>query len=288
MRILVTGAAGQLGTDLVGVASREAHREVLSAAHKDLDVGDRDSVLGVVSSWWPDLIINAAAWTAVDACESDTDRAWRVNALGPRHVAEAARRVGAHLVYVSTDYVFDGVATLPYTEWDTPNPQSVYGRSKLAGELETSAGCPGATIVRTSWVCGVHGANMLKTVMRLAASGAVMRFVDDQRGCPTFTEDLARMVLALGIGRVPGTFHVTNQGPVTWYEFAREVVAAAGRDPDLVEPIATDDLDPPRAAPRPRNSVLDNAALRNSGIELLPDHHGPLERAVKVLLDLHG
>ena len=124
---------------------------------------------------------------------------------------------------------------------------------------------------------------MVKTVLRLAAGGGPLRFVDDQRGCPTFTEDLAAMILRLGIGRVPGTFHVTNQGPTTWFGFAREVVAAAGLDPSMVEPIATSDLDPPRAAPRPANSVLDNAALRASGFDLLADHRIPLQRAVAAL-----
>lgn len=288
MRILLTGAGGQLGSDLLRLASRETHREVLGTTRADLDVGDRDAVLGAVLGWVPDLVLHSAAWTAVDACETDPDRAWRVNALGSRHVAEAAQRVGAHLVYLSTDYVFDGASPRPYNEWDGTNPLSVYGRSKLGGELEVARACPGSTIVRTSWVGGVNGSNVLKTVLRLAVTGESMRFVEDQRGCPTFTEDLAGMVLRLGIGRVPGTFHVTNQGATTWYQFARDVVSAAGGDPAMVVPTTTSELDPPRLAPRPANSVLDNAALRNSGIELLPDHHVPLERAVKALLARAG
>ena len=240
-------------------------------------MGDRDAVLAAVTSCRPDLIVHAAAWTAVDACEADPDRAWRVNALGSRHVAEAARLVGAHLVAVSTDYVFDGDSPRPYTEWDATNPRSVYGRSKLGGEHEIASILPGATIARTSWVCGPHGSNMVKTVLRLAAGDGPLRFVDDQRGCPTFTDDLAGMLLHLAVARRPGLFHVTNQGPTTWFRFARDVLAAAGRDPDRVVPIATSDLDPPRPAPRPANSVLDNAALRLSGIPLLADHHEPLE-----------
>ncbi|HET6965757.1 MAG TPA: dTDP-4-dehydrorhamnose reductase [Acidimicrobiales bacterium] len=282
MRILVTGAGGQLGTDLVQLA---AHRhEVIAATSAMLDVGDRDMVLAAVTSTAPDLIFHAAAWTAVDACESDPGRAFRVNAFGCRNVAEAARLVGAHLVAVSTDYVFDGSKREPYVEWDHTSPLSVYGRSKLAGEREIAAGLPGATIARTAWVCGAHGSNMVKTILRLAEGEGPLKFVDDQQGCPTFTEDLAGMLLQLGVGRRPGLFHVTNQGATTWYRFARDVLAAAGKDPDRVMPISTGELRPARPAPRPANSVLDNAALRMSGIPLLADHHEPLERTVKVLL----
>jgi len=282
LRILVTGAGGQLGTDLVRAGGRH---EMVAATRAQLDVGDRDQVLAAVTSTAPDLIVHAAAWTAVDACEGEPERAYRVNAFGCRNVAEAARLAGAHLVAVSTDYVFDGTKPDPYVEWDAPNPSSVYGRSKLAGEREITALLPDAAIVRTSWVCGRHGSNMVKTVLRLAAGDGLLHFVDDQHGCPTFTEDLAGLLLQLAVSRRPGVFHATNQGATTWYRFARDVVELAGHDPDRVRPIATAQLDPPRPAPRPANSVLDNAALRMSGLALLPDHHEPLERTVKALLD---
>ena len=282
LRILVTGAGGQLGTDLMLAGGRH---EMVAASHSDLDVGDRDQVLAAVTSVAPDLIIHGAAWTAVDACESDPEKAFRVNAFGCRNMAEAARLAGAHVVAVSTDYVFDGEKPDPYVEWDDPRPTSVYGASKLAGEREIAALLPGAAIVRTSWVCGAHGSNMVKTILRLVAGEGTLRFVDDQRGCPTFTEDLAGMLLQLAISRRPGLFHVTNQGPTTWFRFARDVLAAAGRDPARVEPILTGELNPPRPARRPANSVLDNAALRLSGLPLLPDHHEPLERTVKALLN---
>ncbi|MGH9056503.1 MAG: dTDP-4-dehydrorhamnose reductase [Acidimicrobiales bacterium] len=284
MKILVTGAGGQLGTDVVHLAGAQDHHEVVAATRQQLDVSDRDQVLSTICTLRPGLVVHAGAWTAVDACESDPDRAWAVNALGCRHVAEAARAAGAHLVAVSTDYVFDGTAPGAYVEWDRPNPQSVYGRSKLGGEAEVAAIAPGATVVRTSWVCGPHGSNMVKTVLCLAAAGGPMRFVDDQKGCPTFTRDLAGMLLRLGVARRPGLFHVTNQSATTWYGFVRDVLAAAGLDPGLVTPIATADLDPPRPAPRPANSVLDNAALRLAGVALLPDFHDPLARTVAELL----
>jgi dTDP-4-dehydrorhamnose reductase len=285
VKILITGAGGQLGTDLIRFFDGQRHHQVLAAPRSALDVGDRDEVMAAVTTAAPDLIIHAAAWTAVDACESDPDRAFRVNSLGCRHVAEAAAATAAHLVAVSTDYVFDGTSPSPYHEWDTPNPMSVYGRSKLGGEQEIRAVHPGSSIVRTSWVCGVNGSNMVKTILRIATSGdGPMRFVDDQRGCPTFTEDLASMLARLGVARLPGTFHVTNQGATTWFGFAQDVLRAAGLRPERVEPITTDQLDPPRPAKRPANSVLDNAALRLAGIPLLPDYREPLERTVKTLL----
>jgi dTDP-4-dehydrorhamnose reductase len=277
VRVLVTGAGGQLGHDLV--AAFEGH-ELVAADHARLDVADRDAVLQAVGAVQPDAIVHAAAWTAVDACEGDPGRAFAVNALGTRHVAEAARWANARVCYVSTDYVFDGTKPTPYLEWDDTNPLSVYGRSKLGGERELD---PGATIVRTSWVCGRHGGNMVRTVLRLDAEHDELTFVDDQHGCPTFTPDLAAMIRQLVVSRLPGTFHVTNQGPTTWYQFARDVLAAAGRDPNKVRPVTTAELQPPRPAPRPANSVLDNAALRLQGVPLLPDHHDPLERLVKEL-----
>jgi dTDP-4-dehydrorhamnose reductase len=284
MRVLVTGAGGQLGRDLLAsFPDAGRHHEVSGFPRARLDVGDRDAVLQAIATVRPDVVVHAAAWTAVDACEADPDRAYRVNALGARHVAEGARVTGAHLLYLSTDYVFDGLSARPYREWDDPNPLSVYGRSKLAGEREVLAAAPGATVVRTSWLFGIHGSNMLKTVLRLAAERPEVAFVDDQRGCPTSTEDLARTVVCLCSARLPGVFHVTNQGPTTWYQFAREVVAAAGRDPGMVKAIKTAELQPRRPAPRPANSVLDNSGLRLQGISLLPDYHEPLERAVKQL-----
>jgi len=291
--VLVTGAGGQLGRDVVdalagrvptggragdpatGRLGARSPCDVVGADHAGLDVSDRGAVLGVVEGLRPDVVVHAAAWTAVDACEGDPDRAFAVNALGTRHVAEAARRFGAHVVYVSTDYVFDGTSTRPYREWDRTNPMSVYGHSKLAGEQELD---PGSTVVRTSWVCGAHGANMVRTVLRLAAQPGPLRFVDDQRGSPTFTADLAGVLAVLATDRLPGTFHVTNSGVTSWYRLARAVLEVAGHDPGRVEPVATAELDPPRPAPRPANSALDNAALRLLGMAPMPEWRDGLER----------
>jgi dTDP-4-dehydrorhamnose reductase len=278
MRVLITGAGGQLGRDLQ-LHCEAAGDDVLAATHASLDLADRDAVYGAITSWRPEVVLHAGAYTAVDACETEVDRAYAVNALGTRWVADASRRVGAYLCYVSTDYVFDGTKLGPYLEWDRTNPQSVYGASKLGGEHEVAAHAPGASVVRTSWVCGEHGSNMVRTVLRLA-DRPELAFVDDQRGCPSFCADLAVGLRRLAAARVPGTFHMTNQGDVSWYEFVRAVLVLAGQDPGKVRPIKTDELDPPRPAPRPANSVLENAALRTAGFPLLPPYEESLERLV--------
>jgi dTDP-4-dehydrorhamnose reductase len=282
MRVLITGAGGQLGHDLV-TTCEAAGDDVIAASHDQLDVGDRDAVYQAVTGTHPDAVIHAGAWTAVDACESDPDRAYRVNALGTQWVADACRREGAFLAYVSTDYVFDGTKPDPYVEWDQPNPQSVYGRSKWAGEQAVAAHAPGSCIVRTAWVMGEHGNNMVKTVLGLR-DRPELAFVADQRGCPTFTTDLAPAIRRLVARRHAGTFHVTNEGTLSWYELVREILELAGDDPDKVRPITTAELDPPRPAPRPPNSVLDNAALRLSGLPALPLYRVALEGLVKRLL----
>ncbi len=276
-RALITGAGGQVGRELVEAFR---HDDLVACDHAALDVGDRDRVLQVIGQVRPEVVVHAAAWTDVDACELDPDRAYRVNALGTRHVAEAARLVGARLCYLSTDYVFDGSSPRPYREWDPPNPLSVYGRSKLGGEAELG---PGDMIIRTSWVCGRHGRNFVNTVLARARAGEPLHVVDDQHGCPTFADDLAGMVRRLVVAHLPGVYHVTNQGATTWYGFACEVVTAAGLPPDCVSPVTTRALDPPRPAPRPANSVLDNAALRLSGLPLLPPRQEALERLVRQL-----
>ena len=282
MRVLVTGAGGQLGMDVVRF-SEAAGDDVVAARHNDLDISDRDAVHGAVSALRPDVVINCAAWTAVDACEGDPDRAMTHNALAVRWLAESCDRTHARLVHLSTDYVFDGLLDRPYNESDVPAPQSVYGASKLAGEHEALALGTSATIVRTSWICGQNGSNMVKTIMRLAGERTELAFVDDQVGNPTFTADLAPMIRRLALDRRSGVHHVTNQTSTSWYGFAREVVAAMGKDPDMVRPITTVELQPPRPARRPPNSVLDNMVLRSTGLALLRDFPEPLRETVKAL-----
>ncbi len=275
---MITGANGQLGHELVRASIASGH-EVVATSHQTLDITDESAVELAIRTARPDVVIHAAAWTAVDACESDPEKALLVNGTATKYVADAAHAVGAHVVYISTDYVFDGNKNSPYEEDDAPNPQSVYGSSKLAGERAL-----GATdaIVRIAWVCGFYGANMVKTILRLAEQPQ-LKFVDDQIGNPTFADDAAAMIVRLAAEKRSGTWHVTNQGDVSWYEFAREVLIAGGFDPDKVAPIKTHELQPPRPAKRPHNSVLNNGSLKNAKIDLLPDFRIPLKRLVSQL-----
>ena len=274
MRVLVTGAAGQLGTDVVAHC-RDAGDDVLAADRSVLDVTNRAAVHDVVVEWRPDVVINCAAWTAVDASESDPERAMAANAHAVRWLTEACDAIDARLVQISTDYVFDGTKPGPYLESDPTNPQSVYGSSKLAGEVEALAWA-NSLVVRTSWVCGAHGHNMVRTVQRLVAEGKPLAFVDDQLGSPSFTADLAPALRLLAMERHVGVAHLTNTGAVSWYEFVREVVRALGADPSVVRPISTAELQPPRPAKRPANSVLDNLKWREWGYEPLRDFRAAL------------
>ena len=272
MKVLVTGSAGQLGIDVVARLADD--HEVTPLSHGRLDISDLTAVRDAMDAIRPEVVVNCAAWTAVDECEADPERAFLINASGPGNLCDAARTSGARIVHVSTDYVFDGTKATPYHEGDTPNPLSVYGQSKLAGEQALG---PEDTIIRTSWIVGPNGRNMLKTILSLLDGDHTLRFVDDQQGCPTFTGDLAQAVGWFVEAPLPGVFHVTNARPVSWYEFACEVAEAAGADSSRVLPIATSDLVPPRPAPRPDNSVLENRLLPTLGLSPLRDHRKALD-----------
>jgi dTDP-4-dehydrorhamnose reductase len=268
VRVLVTGASGQLGRELIAVLGRRAEGrrpssplEVIGLSRPRLELTDRDAVLGALTSLEPDVVIHAAAATAVDRCERAPELAWSVNALGTRYVAEGAQLAGALLCYVSSDYVFSGELGRAYHEWDVPAPRSVYGRSKLAGEHECGER---ATIVRTAWVAGRYGDNIVRTLLK-SERGAPLRFVVDQIGSPTLASDLAEVVVELAIGRRRGTFHVTNSGEASWFELARLVLSRRDGKAASLTGISTDELVPARDAPRPAYSVLDNAVLRLEG-----------------------
>ena len=277
VKVLITGSAGQLGTDLVASANH-AGLDVIATSHADLDITDRNSVSQKIASAAPEAIIHAAAWTAVDACESDIKKAMAINSDGTANVANAARQIGARVIYISTDYVFDGTKATPYIESDIPNPQSVYGASKLAGERHLDLNQD--SVVRISWVCGEHGNNMVKTILRLAATSPTLTFVDDQIGSPTFTSDIAPVLVDFARESRTGIWHLTNQGTTSWFGFAQDVLRAAELDPNRVQPIATADLRPQRPAKRPANSVLENAHMCKANLTLLDDYHIPLQRLV--------
>ncbi len=283
MKFAITGAAGMLGTDTTQTLQRLGH-DVVAWTRHDLDATDGTAAHAMITAIAPDVVVNCAAFTAVDACETDRSSAFAGNETAARNVAAACLASRSRLIHISTDYVFDGTKIEPYTETDPTNPLSVYGESKLAGEtavLETLG--PDATVIRTSWLCGQHGPNMVNTVLRLVDATGPLRFVSDQRGCPTFSADLAETIELLATTQAAGIFHVTNQGAVSWYEFVAEIVAQAGGDVSRVEPIPTSALQPPRPAPRPRNSVLDNAAMRSAGLPMLDDYRLALSRLIATL-----
>jgi len=280
MRIVVTGAGGQLGRDLQEALARRGH-EVLPLGRRELDVTRPEQCRDVMVSLRPDAVVHAAAYTAVDQAEHDPDGAYAVNAFGTRNVAAAAERVGAKLCYISTDYVFDGRAEAPYREFDRPNPLNVYGRSKLAGEGMVRSFSSRHYIVRTSWLYGLHGANFVKTMLRLAREREYVQVVDDQVGSPTSSADLSGFVAELVETELYGIYHASNAGQCSWYEFAGAVFELSGLEVDL-RPCRTDEF--PRPAVRPAFSVLDNMAIRLNGFTPLRGWREALEE----FLDRYG
>jgi dTDP-4-dehydrorhamnose reductase len=286
-RWLVTGADGQLGTDMVAVLTMYGEH-VVGAGRDELDVTDRSSVTSAVARARPDVVVNCAAYTAVDAAETDEAAAEAVNAAGPTLLAGAARAVGSRLIHVSTDYVFDGAAAAPYAE-DTPvAPSSAYGRTKAAGELAVLDPAIDGFVVRTAWMYGAVGTNFVKTICRLASEQPTVEVVDDQIGSPTWSLHLARALAALGTSSArPGVYHCTNAGEASWHVLARAVFAELGLDPARVVPTSTDRH--PRPAPRPRYSVLSNRKWRAAGLPEMPHWRDALHEAfVAVGEDLAG
>lgn len=265
MNILVTGANGMLGSEVVAAARRRDHA-VASRDRTALDVTDSEAVARAIGATAPSVVINCAAFTAVDACEAEPGRAFAINADAVASLALACTAVGSRLVHVSTDYVFDGTKNGPYVESDVPHPQSVYGASKLAGEQAVLELGPTGLVARTAWMFGPRGANIVQTVLSMKDSKASLRFVNDQRGSPTSAIDLAEFLIVAIEREVSGIVHATNAGDVTWYEFVREILRQCGDDPTRVEAITTADLDPPRPALRPTNSVLESERLDQLGL----------------------
>jgi dTDP-4-dehydrorhamnose reductase len=252
MRLLVTGAAGMLGSDVVTSAGAGGH-EVVALARADLDITDPAAVGAAVRDARPDAIVNCAAWTDVDGAETHEVQATAVNGDGAGHLAAAAAQAGAHLVHVSSDYVFDGTATEPYVEDAATGPAGAYGRSKLAGEVAVAAAGGAAAIVRSAWVFGRHGGNFVATMLRVGGQRDAVDVVDDQIGCPTWTGHLAPALLEIAERRLGGVMHVAGGGSCTWFELARATFARSGI-PCEVRPQSTAALG--RPAPRPAYSVL--------------------------------
>lgn len=269
MRVLITGANGQLGTDLCGQLQA---LDIMPLTHSDIEIADMNSVKEAINRHSPDVIINTAAYVRVDDCETDPDKAYLVNALGARNVAVAAQEYGAKLVHISTDYIFGGETeprTTPYTEFDTRIPLNTYGKSKLAGENLVRHLCPRHFIVRSSALFGIAGSsgkggNFVETMLRLARERGELRVVDDQVFSPTYTKDLARRIAQLIATDYYGIFHITNSGACSWYGFTEEIMRLAGVGVRLI-PIASEQYHTP--AKRPRFSVLNNYHLRLLGMD---------------------
>jgi dTDP-4-dehydrorhamnose reductase len=274
MRVTIFGASGLLGKALMREWSGDTVTGLTSHA---ADIRDAKSVLEVVREARPERIVLAAAYTDVDGCEGNPNLAFAVNRDGAVNVATAAKQVGARLVFLSSDYVFDGKKTLPYEIGDPRNPQSVYGRTKAEAEIKLLELMPDCCIARTSWLFGIGGKCFPDTILKLAASRPTLDVVNDQRGCPTYADDLARAIVQLCRNEAGGIVHVTNAGDCTWFEFAREIVTSS-RLETTVRPVSSQQT--ARPAPRPAYSVLSPASLRALGIEM-PSWRDALRRYLK-------
>jgi dTDP-4-dehydrorhamnose reductase len=274
MRVTIFGASGLLGKALLREWSGDTVTGLTSRA---ADIRDAKRVQGVVEETNPGWIVLAAAYTDVDGCEGNPDLAFAVNRDGAVNVAEAAKKVGARLLFLSSDYVFDGKKTTPYEIEDARNPQSVYGRTKAEAEIKLLELMPDCCIVRTSWLFGLGGKCFPDTILKLAASRPALDVVNDQRGCPTYSVDLARAIVQLCRKDASGIVHVTNAGDCTWFEFAREIISGAGLA-TVVRPVSS--LQMARPAPRPSYSVLSPTRLRALRIEM-PSWRDALRRYVE-------
>jgi dTDP-4-dehydrorhamnose reductase len=272
VKILLTGRSGQVGSELQALL----HPEV-ATDHAALDLADADAIARTVRAAQPDLIVNAAAYTAVDKAESEAELAMRINGVAPGVLAEEARRADALLVHFSTDYIFDGTKRSPYLETDPPNPLGVYGRTKLEGEARIRASGCRHLILRTAWVYG-RGSNFVRAIMRQAEKGAALRVVNDQVGAPTWSRDIARVAGDLLKEGAEGAFHVSAAGSASWHEVALEILRVVGRAVE-VKPVSTAEYG--AKAPRPAYSVLDNSKLRASGVTPIGDWRGRLAEHLK-------
>jgi dTDP-4-dehydrorhamnose reductase len=268
-RWLVTGAGGMLGQDMVACLERGGET-ALALTRRDLDITDQAAVTATVRGCRPDIVVNCAAWTAVDEAEAHEDEALEVNGHGARLVAAACAASGARLIHISTDYVFAGDACRPYAEHDRRGPRTAYGRTKLAGEQAVAELLPSSGyIVRTAWLYGAHGPSFVRTMIGLERDGKVVDVVDDQHGQPTWARDVAGQVIALARSGAPaGVYHATSAGETTWFGFAREIFRLLGADTARVRPVTGGAY--PRPAPRPAYSVLGHGAWASAGVTPIP------------------
>jgi len=278
LKVLVTGATGQLGKDIIELLIEKGY-EVFGYGRDQLDVTEIEQINIVFKTIKPDVVIHSAAYTKVDQAESEPDEAYRVNAFGTRNIAIASEEIGSKLVYISTDYVFSGDVDRPYNEYDLVNPINVYGKSKLAGEVMVRDFHSRFFIVRTSWVYGKHGNNFVKTMLRLAKEKDTISVVNDQIGSPTYTVDLASKIEEIFQTQKYGIYHVSNSGSCSWYDFAKAIFEEYSIDWVEVIPIKSNQF--LRMAKRPLNSVFDQTALRINGFNVMRNWRAGLKDFLK-------
>ncbi len=279
MRILVTGVKGQLGHDVVNELKKRGHTPI-GVDVEEMDITDSTAVEQEMKKDALDAVIHCAAYTAVDAAEDNREICMRVNAEGTRNIARVCRELDIKMIYISTDYVFDGEGERPWEPDDARNPLNVYGESKYQGELAVEEYLDKYFIVRIAWVFGVNGKNFIKTMLRLAETHKEINVVNDQTGSPTYTYDLAVLVADMAETEKYGRYHATNEGLCTWYEFAKEIFAQAGVD-IKVNPVSSEEF--PAKAKRPHNSRMDKSKLTQNGFRLLPSWQDALKRYLEVL-----
>jgi dTDP-4-dehydrorhamnose reductase len=265
MKIIITGAKGQLGNSLQEILTKD---QLYPMDLPEYNLVSFNDTMSYITSVKPDLVIHCAAKTQVDDCELKPDEAYAANVIATKNVVNACQAVGATMVYVSTDYVFDGKGTKPYKEYDECNPQSVYGKTKLQGEEIVKMHLQRYYIVRTAWLFGDVGNNIVRTILKIAEGQKVLKFVNDQVGCPTYATDLALAIGELIQTNAYGIYHVTNEGSCSWFDFARLILDQAGKKDIIVEPITSQDLT--RPAPRPNYSILAKTGIHELGITTPP------------------
>ena len=278
MKVLVTGAKGQLGTDLMNELEKRGI-ESIGVDVQEMDITDREACMRVISESKADAVIHCAAYTAVDAAEDNVDLCRKINGEGTRNVALACQATGAKMMYISTDYVFDGPGTRPWEPDDNRSPLNVYGQTKYEGELAVEELVEKFFTVRIAWVFGVAGKNFIKTMLRLGKERGAVSVVDDQVGSPTYTYDLARLLVDMIQTDYYGRYHATNEGFCSWYGFACEIFRQAGMDEVKVTPVSSDQF--PVKAVRPANSRMSKAKLAENGFEPLPTWQDALGRFLK-------
>lgn len=285
MRILVTGVKGQLGYNCVKELNKRGYTDVKGIDIEDLDIADENKVLEYIKTYKPDVVMHNAAYTAVDKAELNYDACYKVNALGPKYIAEACKEIDAKMVYISTDYVFDGTKDGYYEIDDNANPISVYGKTKLEGENFVKSILNKYFIVRISWVFGINGNNFIKTMLKLAKVGKTeLNVVNDQIGSPTYTADLAVLLCDMIETNKYGTYHATNEGTCSWYEFAKKIFELSNINMK-VNPVSTKEYSEmvTQQAKRPTNSKMSKKSLDDAGFNRLPSWQDALERYLKEL-----